>query len=141
GSPDGKSIAFVSDRDGSPQIYIISVEGGAIKRISMAGSYNTAPDWSPDGAEISFSGRIAGERSAIFKVKLDTLEMIQLTSGVFTDEEPSYSPDGKLIAFTSNMSGKKQIYVMTSEGKNVKQITYDDNEYFTPCWEKFFAGM
>ena len=46
-SPDGKYIAFTSDRSGSPQIYVADADGLNVTRLTYEGSYNASPDWSP----------------------------------------------------------------------------------------------
>ncbi len=46
-SPDGSQIAFVSNRQGSPQIFVMSANGGAAKRVTFQGKYNQTPRWSP----------------------------------------------------------------------------------------------
>jgi TolB protein len=50
------------------------------------------------------------------------------------DTSPSYSPDGKYICFNSDRSGYQQIYVMKSNGKNVKRISFGKGLYGTPVW-------
>ncbi len=48
-SPDGKRIAFVSNRGGYPQIYLMDAKGQGIQRLTYEGNYNTHPTWSPRG--------------------------------------------------------------------------------------------
>ena len=56
-TPDGRSIYFVSDRGGGPQIYRIAAGGGNVERITFGGSYNISPAISPDGAHAGLSSR------------------------------------------------------------------------------------
>src|SRR5690606_17443574 len=46
-SPTGKEIVFISDREGGPQIFVMNADGSNQRRVSMNGSYNTTPTWSP----------------------------------------------------------------------------------------------
>ncbi len=54
-SPEGKKIAFVSTRDGNPQLYEISVEGGEAKKLTSMPGGVSSPAWSPDGSRIVFN--------------------------------------------------------------------------------------
>ena len=58
----------------------------------------------------------------------------QLTEHSSIDTSPSYSPDGKFICFNSDRSGYQQLYVMRSDGTNVKRISFGKGLYGTPAW-------
>src|SRR5207245_3511987 len=53
-APDGRRFAFCSARAGSPQIYVMSLDGGGLTRVSSTGSYNTSPAWSPKGDRLAW---------------------------------------------------------------------------------------
>ncbi|MDA8089984.1 MAG: hypothetical protein M0Z61_07165 [Nitrospiraceae bacterium] len=120
-SPHGKRIAFVSDRSGSAQIYIMGSDGYNSSRITFQGDYNTSPAWSPDGKRIVFAGRYNGANQ-IFTVNTDGSDLRLLTDEGVNDY-PCFSPDGGLIAFTSNRDGHKAIYVMQANGQNQKRLS------------------
>ena len=61
--------------------------------------------------------------SDIFTMDLET-KVERITEHSSIDTSPSYSPDGKYICFNSDRSGLQQIYVMKSDGTNVKRITF-----------------
>ncbi len=138
-SPDGKKIAFSSDRSGRPMIYIMNRNGSGVKRVTFAGKYNSTPTWSPDGKKIAFAGLDKGNFD-IFTVDLDGTNLKRLTnarkvSGKRADNEsPSWSPDGRYIVFTSNRTGRKQLYVVGADGSNERRITFDKFNYHTPKW-------
>jgi len=75
------------------------------------------------------------KKNFIKKSEIKKLFDLALKNKIKTiDTSPSYSPDGKYIAFNSDRSGLQQIYVMRSDGSNVKRITFGKGLYGTPVW-------
>lgn len=135
-SPDGTKIAFVSDRGGTPQIYIMDSDGkGRPKRLTFEGNYNTSPSWSPDGRSIVYVGENNG-KNQIFVVKSDGTELRQLTSAG-NNEGPSFSPDGYFIAFDSDREGTHGIYIMRADGETQKRITPRAVNAVSPEWSPY----
>jgi len=132
-SPDGSRIAFVSDRAGSPQIYVMNADGSGVSRLTYQGNYNTTPDWSPKGDKIAFTARDERYVFDIFTVKVATGEIERLTQDMGHNEEPSYSPDGNYIVFSSSRNGSNKLYVMTADGLHQTQLT-EAGGFFTPAW-------
>ncbi len=132
-SPTGTQIAFTSDRAGQPQIYIVGVDGLNLRRLTTAESYADRPTWSPAPFnEVAFAAR-TGPGYDIKVYDLATGQTKQITFGEGTNESPAYSPNGRHIAFTSSRAGRVQIFTVARDGKNVRQITRDGNNY-TPAW-------
>ncbi len=131
-SPDGRRIAYVSDREGTPQIYIMDAGGYNSARISFSGNYNTSPSWSPDGERIVFAGRYQG-LNQIFTVKADGSDPMMLTSAG-DNEDPCFSPDGSMIAFTSKRDGRRAVYIMRANGEGQKRITPPGVVAYGPKW-------
>jgi TolB protein len=132
-SPTGTQIAFTSDRGGTPQIYIVGADGTNLRRLTMNESYADRPTWSPAPFnEIAYAAR-SGAGFDIKVYDLATGQTHQLTFGEGTNESPAYSPNGRHVAFTSTRAGKVQVFTMDRQGRSVKQITKDGNNY-TPSW-------
>ncbi len=137
-SPDKTKFLFVSDRSGSPQIYIAELSGYNIKRLTFKGNYNTSPRWSPAGDAFVYVGSVNG-RNQIFLQKFDPAkaeiigEPEQLTSKG-DNEEPSFSPDGRYITFSSNRDGLWRIYIMRIDGSAQRALT--ESYGFSPVWIK-----
>ena len=53
-SPDGRRIAFASERDGNLEIYVMNADGSGVTRLTYNGANDLFPDWSPDGRRIAF---------------------------------------------------------------------------------------
>jgi len=141
-SPDGKKVAFSSDRSGQPMIYTMDPDGSGSKRLTFAGKYNSSPAWSPDGKKIAFAGYDKSHFD-IFIMNTDGTSLERLTSakkpnGEMADnEDPSFSPDGRFIVFTSNRTGKNQIYMINADGTGERRITVDNANYFKARWSPY----
>ncbi len=133
-SPDGSQIAFVSDRAGSPQIYIMSSNGGAVRRVT-SGGYNTDPSWSPN-PEVNKIAFVRVEGGAnIYTVDPSGGGQQRLTFSGGRNENPSWSPDGYYIAFTSTRDGARDIYLMYANGENQLRLSQGGGKRF-PTWCK-----
>ncbi len=141
-SPDGKTIAFSSDRSGKPMIYTMDMNGGNVKRLTFAGVYNSTPAWSPDGRLIAFSGFDRGHFD-IFVIDSNGRNIKRLTSvrrkdgRLANNENPSFSPDGRFILFSSDRTGRYQLYIVSIDGKHEYRLTFDNKDYYKPQWSPY----
>jgi TolB protein len=135
-SPDGGTLAFTSDRSGTPQIYEMSLEGGggAPKRITYSGDYNTTPAFSPKGDKLAYQSRTSG-RFDIFTIPVGGGDPIQVTDGNGSNEYPSWSPDGRYLAFSSTRGHNSRIYIlMVSNRKIISALTEGNGNDSCPAW-------
>lgn len=122
-SPDGKRIAFVSNRSGSDEIWVCGSEGeNPIRLTSFRGPLVGSPSWSPDGRQIVFDCRPEGNAD-IFVVNSEGGQPRRLTSDAAEDIVPSWSRDGNWIYFTSNQSGRLQVWKIPANGGEAIQVT------------------
>lgn len=142
-SPDGRKIAFSSDRSGKPMLYIMSLATKKPKRLTFAGRYNSVPSWSPDGKSLVFAGWADGHFD-VFTINADGSNLKRITqkkkpNGTWSNNEsPSYSPDGRFISFISNRTGRKEIFIIRADGTNVTPITTKDrHNYYHATWSPF----
>ena len=113
-SPDGTKIAFIANRVGARQIYVMSADGTGLVRLTDHPAGDGAPAWSPDGRQIAFTSRRFGNDD-IYVINTDGTELVNRTYHPADDANPVWSPDGHRIAFTSNRSGNNEIYTMNTE--------------------------
>lgn len=134
-SPDGRRIAFTSGRTGSPQIYVMDADGSNQRRLTFEGNYNDGADWSPDGTMIAYASRRPDNRFDICIYDLTTSEVYYVTRDAANDEEPAWSSDGRYLAFSSDRNGSYQIYVVSIDGRVMRQLTrVGVNKH--PSWSK-----
>ena len=137
-SPDGKKIAFVSNRTNRnkriKQIWVIDADGKNPIRLTD-GLVDSYPDWSPDGKKILYDAHLVPEDhhlapGGIIVMDADGSNTRQLT---VEGAHASWSPDGKRIAFVSGRI-VNHIYVMDADGRNQKRITHDFVHKRLPSW-------
>jgi TolB protein len=133
-SPDGSQIAFVSDREGTPQVWVMNADGSGQRRVTFLGRYNQSPAWSPKGDQIAFTSRDEKFVFDIFTIDpKDSSKITRLTQNQGNNEEPSWSPDGRHLVFSSTRSGRAELYIMTSDGFTQRQLTTGGG-FETPYW-------
>ncbi len=122
-SPDGKKIAFGSDRSGSYEIWVCDSEGlNPMPLTSFGGPHSGTPRWSPDGRRIAFDSTKEGSRD-IYVVSAEGGAPRRLTSEPSEDAAPSWSSDGRWVYFASNRSGDFQVWKVPPEGGQAVQVT------------------
>ena len=127
-SPDGRSIAFQSYRDGNHEIYVMDSDGSNPRRLTNNSYHDHSPSWSPDGRSIAFQSK-----GDIYVMGTDGSNPRRLTVHA-SDYDPSWSPDGRSIAFRSHRDGNHEIYVMDSDGSNPRRLTNNSYHDHSPSW-------
>jgi TolB protein len=97
-SPDGKTLAFVGQRNGDFDIYTIPVTGGDENRLTTAKGLDDGPEYSPDGQYIYFNSERTGHMQ-IWRMKADGSTQEQVFSDDYNNWFPHTSPDGKWMVF------------------------------------------
>ena len=127
-SPDGGKIAFVSNRDGNHDIFVMDADGtNPVNLTRDSESNDHGPHWSPDGSKIVYvSDRRGGYNLHIMNP--DGTGQTNLTSGLDSDQSPQWSPDGSRIAFLRYYPGRgsTNILVVEPDGTNLVNLTSHD---------------
>ncbi|MCX6368122.1 MAG: S41 family peptidase [Armatimonadetes bacterium] len=141
-SPDGKWIAFQSNRTGSSDIWVVPTEGGTPKQLTIAGGRESLSDWSPDGKSLLFVSQRDTPHDSIFSLDLATLRFTKLTEDFKSINRPTYSSDGSRLAYERNGfpwtrprysgSGAAQLWTLdTKTGKNTP-LADDGRQHLYP---------
>lgn len=143
-SPDGKYVAFISDRDFYRTIYLASAETGNVIKTLLKGErrgtfetlrfLNTSITWSPDSQQIAFNAKAGGE-NAIYVLNIHSRKIVKkfapdLTSLSFL----AWSPGNDMMAFTGTKNGQEDLFLLDIETEKTFQLTNDLYSNRHPAW-------
>ena len=136
-NPDGSQIAFVSDKDGSPRIYLIPATFTSKRPspvlMTKRNQENSCPSWSPDGKKIAYSAKTKGTRQ-IWIYDFETGEESQLTDGGGNKENPSWAPDSQHLVFNSTDGHTSELYTVNLNQPEVIKISQGAGIKHYPTW-------
>ncbi len=134
-APDGRSLAYVSYRQGSPDVYLARIyEGQPARNLTGGqGAQAFAPAFSPDGTRLAYASNRSGNME-IWVSNADGSGARRLTNHPSADTAPCWSPTGNELAFTSNRTGAPQLWMMDSEGLNVRRLSTIGNYNDACAW-------
>jgi serine/threonine protein kinase len=131
-SPDGRSVAFVSNRDGHYNIYVGLLNGANPVKLTDDPNLKTTPCWSPDGTEIAY-GRL--NDSGIWDIwKVPALGGTSRRF-VLNASDPAWSRDGRWLAYRTSSTGA--IWISDASGQNGRELTRAQNELFGNSGPRF----
>jgi len=117
-SPNGKEIAFCSDRNNSTNLYVCNADGSNVRRIIASPAVCYMPSWqkTPGGERIVLG--MHGEKPQMASVRPDGKDLRMLGIG----HDPTVSPSGKLICYTGEVPGGVSVFVMNYNGEHKRRI-------------------
>lgn len=163
-SPDGAHLAFVSNRSGSSQLFVLSLDGGEARPVTNLRGGPGPAAWSPDGTRLAFSGSvvddapphapratrrstykldgsgfIGNQPTQIFVVDVAGGEARQLTHGPSSALEPRWSPDGRRLVFTRMRDGRtdghrSDVWVIDEDGGEARAVTQRSAHSMSPAF-------
>ncbi|MFQ6097635.1 MAG: tetratricopeptide repeat protein [Armatimonadota bacterium] len=123
-SPDGKHIAFVSERDGSPQVYVMMADGSSQRRLTQDSLAECGwPAWSHDGKRIAFEAREQpGGKFGVYLMSKDGQQARRISGGGSDARRPAWRPDGKLLALSVRRQDGWYLCTVQPDGSNLQPI-------------------
>jgi dipeptidyl aminopeptidase/acylaminoacyl peptidase len=140
-SPDGKTVAFISNMSGRNNLWLVPSEGGWPMQLTVSNERQTQPEWSPDGKWIAYISDYDGdEQWDIFLVSPKTGQVLNLTNTrEIAEENPTWSPDGRYLAYMvkPKTSSVFEIDIYDTLMRDVKHLTTGtakDRMNVAPIW-------
>ena len=134
-----EKIAFVSNRDGNDEIYVMNADGTNPINLTNHPATDGGPEFTSDGRKIVFHSNRDGSFE-LYTMNPDGTEITRLTNNTADDYDAALSRDGSRIAFVSNRDGNNEVYVMNSDGSNQIRLTYpkegppDPDDDYSPAF-------
>jgi TolB protein len=148
-APDGASIVFTSERDGSADLFRVKPDGTGLERLTDDPAYDDQAAFSADGRQLAFVSSRQGGFAHLWTMDLQTRRATPLTSGRGGDFRPSWSPDGKWIAFSSDRASTMpfargrwehlhvvDVYVIRPDGTGLKRLSEHGDFCGSPKWQR-----
>lgn len=121
-SPDGAQIAFMTNRDGNPEIYIANRDGSNQRRVTNHPGIDATPTWSPTGAQLAFTSDRTGSPQ-VYIVNTDGTGVIRITSESYCDRATWSPAPLNEIAYASRTGGGYEIRIFDFNSRSSRAIT------------------
>ena len=141
-SPDGKKIAFSSNRNSlinnlnidDSEIFVVDLGSFDIQQLTKARDYSETPDWSPDSTKIAFMSNRDGDWDIYIMNSDGTGKDVNITNNTFSERFPSWSHDGKFIVYHSDRDGNNNLYIYIVDTGEEIQLTNKPSGEWTGRW-------
>ena len=146
-SPDGKWIAFSSNRHGQYDVFVVAAVGGKPRRLTFDSAHDMVSGWTPDGKSVVF----ASSRSTTFPVNLECFT-VPVDGGperrlpLFEAKDAHFAPTGGVIAFVRGPgtwyrrgyrgSSNDDIWISNADGTSQKRLTTFEGQDASPMWSQ-----
>ena len=138
-SPDGRWIAFQSDRDGDFEVFVANILGGQVRQITRNSVWDRLPAWSPDSEWIVYSSDVRGDQTFdLYRVRPDGSDEQLVYSDGQRNSHARFSPDGQSLVFTSGAGVRDastwEIRLLDLRTNESRLLTENENRDASPTF-------
>jgi TolB protein len=134
-SPDGKQIAFMSGRDGNPEIYVMNADGSNPRRLTNNPAEDGSPTWSPSGSQIAFTSGRTGKPQIYVMNAADGSGVQRITLNESEADRPTWSPAPfNQIAFAARTGPGYDIKLLEVSTGTITQVTHGEGSNESPAF-------
>ena len=131
--PDRTRVAYVTYRQGRPEIVAQNVTTGQVRSLAFFPGLNASPAISPDGKQMLLVLSRDGNPE-VYRMAVDGSELKRLTFTPAVETSPVWSPDGSQIALVSDQGGGPQIHLLGASGGRMRRVSFVGNYATSPDW-------
>jgi TolB protein len=128
-SPDGSSIAYVSNRTGNNEIFVVS--GAGTRRLTNNAFSDRKPAFSSDGRTLVFTS-VRNRIADLYLIDIETLKETRLTATNAVEDDPTFAPDGNIVFASDAAGGYFQIHEIDPRSKSEKSLTSGEVDHLDP---------
>ena len=126
-------IAFVSDKTGNKELYVMDYDGQNPKKITADRSLCMSPAWSPDGKFLAYVS-YKDKNPDLYGLDMETGRRWKISGSEGLNISPAWSPNGKRLIVALSKDGSAELYNMNKEGKDSERLTYGAYDNVSPAW-------
>ncbi|MEV6874265.1 VWA domain-containing protein [Amycolatopsis sp. NPDC051128] len=134
-SPDGRSVAFASERTGSRKLFVIGVDGRGLRQVTSGPAADDSPSWSPDGTRLVFSSTRDDPAGDIYTVPAGGGVPTRLTADPAADTQPAWGP-ARIAFTTTRFHPAGDVVLMAETGGAVTRAVPDPGDSSEPAWSR-----
>ena len=126
-SPDGNHIAFMSNRDGTPDLYVMNADGSGVLRLTRNADEEAFSGWSGDSKQLFFT-TVAGDSAHTYSISTDGTGLASI--GAFAAHAVLVSPDGKSVVYGAGPWATVQLFRARADGSGSRRLTPGGGAYW-----------
>ena len=130
-SPDGSRIAFTSNRDGTPDLYVVGADGSGQLRLTSTPAEEAHAGWSSDGQRLWFTVP-ANDSSRLFSIDRDGTHQAEI--GRLPGRAVRVSPDGRQVLYSTGTWTEVRLFVSDLDGSHARPLTDGTSVVWGPRW-------